>query len=154
MSERPWADNVRLHVWFRLLPVSEPLAVARVEQAALNRRDTDMATPPTGKTVKSGNGTKSSPEDMEAEIARLRQDVARLAAQLQATGEHSVSAAKRAASEGAEQLRVRGEAAVGAIRANADDIEQQVTDAVREKPITSLAIAAGVGFFLALLSRR
>lgn len=113
-----------------------------------------MATPPIGKTAKTGNGQKSSPEDMEAEIARLREDVARLAAQLQATGEHSMSAAKRAASEGAEQLLARGEAAVGALRANADDIEAQITEAVREKPITALAIAAGVGYFLALLSRR
>lgn len=113
-----------------------------------------MATPPTGKTAKSGSGPKSSPEDMEAEIARLREDIAKLTAQLQAAGEHSMSAARRAASEGAEQLRVRGEAAVGALKANADDLEAQITEAVREKPITSLAIAAGLGYFFALLSRR
>lgn len=111
-----------------------------------------MATTPTPKSSKAG--TNRSPQDMEAEIARLREDVARLGEQLSKTGEHSMSAARRAASEGAEQLRVKGEAAVESIRSNANDIEQQVTDAVREKPITSLAIAAGVGFFLALLSRR
>lgn len=112
-----------------------------------------MATAAAGKT-RAGNGTKATPEDMEAEIARLRADVTRLAEQLARTGEHSVSAAKRAASEGAEQLRAKGEAAVEALRSNADDIEKQVTDAVREKPLTALAIAAGVGYFLALLSRR
>ncbi|TYR34922.1 DUF883 family protein [Mesorhizobium microcysteis] len=111
-----------------------------------------MATAP--RATRSGNGTKANPEDLEAEIARLREDVARLADQLSKTGEHSYSAARRAAAEGAEQLRVKGEAAVESIRANANDIEAQVTDAVREKPITSLAIAVGVGYFLALLSRR
>lgn len=106
------------------------------------------------RATRSSNGTKANPEDLEAEIARLREDVARLAEQLSKTGEHSYSAARRAAAEGAEQLRVKGEAAVETIRANATDIEAQVTDAVREKPITSLAIAVGVGYFLALLSRR
>lgn len=112
-----------------------------------------MATAAAGK-AKTGNGTKATPEDLEAEIARLREDVARLTEQLARTGEHSIAAAKRAASEGAEQLRAKGEAAVEALRSNADDIEKQVTDAVREKPITALAIAAGIGYFFALLSRR
>jgi ElaB/YqjD/DUF883 family membrane-anchored ribosome-binding protein len=110
-----------------------------------------MATAPIGKTPKN---EARAPEDLEAEIARLREDVARLTKQLSATGEHSLSAAKRAAAEGAEQLRVKGEAAMDTLRANADDVEQQLTEAVREKPITALAIAAGVGFFFALLTRR
>ena len=91
---------------------------------------------------------------MEAEISRLREDVAKLTELISATGQHSYSAARRAATEGAEQLRVKGEAAVSALKSNADDLERQLTSSVREKPITSLAIAAGVGFFLALLSRR
>ncbi|MEO4000665.1 hypothetical protein [Mesorhizobium sp. CAU 1732] len=123
---------------------------ARCEAAT--PKEFEMATSAAGKAVKSG--AARSPEDLEAEIDRLRDDVAKLTEQLTRTGEHSVSAAKRAASEGAEQLRVRGEAAVGVIKQNADDLEQQLTETVREKPITSLAIAAGVGFFLALLSRR
>lgn len=113
-----------------------------------------MATASTAKAARSGNGTKAKPEDLEAEIARLREDVARLTEQLAATGQHSYAAAKRAATEGAEQLRVKGEAAVESIRANATDLEKQVSDAVREKPISSLAIAVGIGYFLALLSRR
>ena len=39
-------------------------------------------------------------------------------------------------------------------RACAEDIEAQLIAKVREKPVTSLAIAAGVGFLFALLSRR
>lgn len=113
-----------------------------------------MATPP-GRTGRTTNDAKEkSPQDLEAEIARLREDVLRLSKQLAATGEHSLSTVKRAANEGAEQLRATGEAAVGAIRANAGDIEHQLSEAVREKPITALALAAGVGFFFALLTRR
>lgn len=111
-----------------------------------------MATGPAGKVNK--DDIKTDPTDLEIEIARLREDVARLSEQLARTGEHTLSAARRAANEGAEQLRVKGEAAVDALKSNAGDLERQVTDAVREKPLTSLAIAAGIGFFFALLSRR
>lgn len=105
------------------------------------------------KSTKSDTGPRS-PEDLEAEIAQLREDLAKLAAQLQATGEHSYSTARRAATEGVEQLRAQGEAAYESIRANARDVEAQVLASVREKPVTSLAIAAGVGFLFALLARR
>jgi ElaB/YqjD/DUF883 family membrane-anchored ribosome-binding protein len=40
------------------------------------------------------------------------------------------------------------------LRTSAKDIEAQIMDSVREKPVTSLAIAAGVGFLFALLARR
>ena len=40
------------------------------------------------------------------------------------------------------------------LRSNAKDIEAQIVASVREKPVTSLAIAAGVGFLFALLARR
>lgn len=114
-----------------------------------------MATERSGKTDKNENlSSVGKPEDLEAEIARLKEDVARLSEQLSTTGEHSIAAARRAASVGAEQLRVKGEAAMDSLKSGADDVEQQITDAVRERPITAMAIAAGIGFFFALLTRR
>jgi ElaB/YqjD/DUF883 family membrane-anchored ribosome-binding protein len=97
--------------------------------------------------------TMPSP-DLEADIRQLRADIAKLTEQLAKTGEHSYGTARRAASEGVEHLRAQGEAAIEGLRSNARDVEDQLTATVREKPITSLAIAAGVGFFFALLSRR
>lgn len=112
-----------------------------------------MVTAATGKSART-NGEKVTQEDLEADIAKLREEVARLAEQLAVTGEHSYKAAKRAAAEGAEQMRAKGEEAVEALKANANDIERQISASVREKPITSLAIAAGVGFLFALLTNR
>jgi ElaB/YqjD/DUF883 family membrane-anchored ribosome-binding protein len=99
-------------------------------------------------------GRKNGPQDLEAEIAKLREEMAKLAEQIARTGDTSYSAARRAASEGMEQLKVQGEAAMEDLKANARDVEQQITEAVREKPITSLAIAAGIGFLFAVLMRR
>lgn len=107
----------------------------------------------TAATGKAGNGTRSVP-DLEADIKQLKADLEKLAKQLAATGEHGYGTAKRAAAEGAEHLRAQGEAALEGFRANAKDIEAQITASVREKPVTSLAIAAGVGFLFALLARR
>jgi ElaB/YqjD/DUF883 family membrane-anchored ribosome-binding protein len=112
-----------------------------------------MATAATGKTGNTGNGANET-ADLEADIKQLKADLEKLAKQMAATGEHGYGAARRAASLGAEQLRAQGEAKLEELRANAKDIEEQVLAHVREKPVTSLAIAAGVGFLFALLARR
>jgi ElaB/YqjD/DUF883 family membrane-anchored ribosome-binding protein len=106
-----------------------------------------------GKSTRNGNESVSS-SDIEADIRQLRADIAKLTEQLATTGEHSYGAARRAAKESVEQLRAHGEATIESLRGNAKDIEEQVLATVREKPVTSLAIAAGVGFLFALLSRR
>lgn len=100
------------------------------------------------------NGGSRSAEDLAADIKQLKADIAKLAEQLQETGRHSYGAARRAANEGVEQLKAQSEAAYEGLRESAGDIERQITDTVREKPITALAIAAGVGFLFALMTRR
>ncbi len=109
-----------------------------------------MATAATGKT---GNGANEAP-NLEADIKQLRADLEKLAKQMATTSEHGYGTAKRAAAFGAEQLRTQGEAKLDELRASAKDIEEQIMASVREKPVTSLAIAAGVGFLFALLARR
>lgn len=106
-----------------------------------------------GKSTKTGNDAGASP-DLDADIRQLRADIARLTDQLNLTGEHSYRTARRAAKEGVEQLKVQGEAAMEGLRSNAKDFEDQVLATVREKPVTSLAIAAGIGYLFAMMSRR
>jgi ElaB/YqjD/DUF883 family membrane-anchored ribosome-binding protein len=102
---------------------------------------------------KTANESRTSP-DLEADIRQLKADIDRLTKQLAKTGEHGYGTARRAATEGVEQLRAQGEAAFDSLRGNARDVEAQMVASVREKPVTSLAIAAGVGFLFALLARR
>ncbi|UCI08722.1 DUF883 family protein [Mesorhizobium sp. B1-1-8] len=103
-----------------------------------------------------GKSTADDPStaDLEADIRQLRADIEELTKQLAKTSEHGYGAAKRAAADGVEQLRAQGEAAFESMRGSAQDLEAQIVASVREKPVTSLAIAAGVGFLFALLSRR
>lgn len=92
--------------------------------------------------------------DLEADIRQLREDIAALARQITATGEHSYVTARRAAADGIDTLRVQGEAAIDTLRAGARDVEAEVVRTVREKPVTALAIAAGIGYLVALFTRR
>ncbi|QKC81455.1 DUF883 family protein [Mesorhizobium sp. NZP2077] len=104
----------------------------------------------TGKTANEAQANS----DLEADIRQLKADIDKLTKQLAKTGEHGYGTARRAATEGVEQLRAQGEAAYDSLRGSAKDIEAQLLANVREKPVTSLAIAAGVGFLFALLARR
>lgn len=106
------------------------------------------------KPAKAENGSRVTSQDLEADIAQLKSDIAKLAEQLQLTGEHSYGAARRVAAEGVGQLRAQSEAAMEKMRANAGDFEAQLTTSVREKPLTALSIAAGIGFLLGLMTRR
>ena len=103
-----------------------------------------------------GKSLRNSPEvsDLEADIKQLKADIEKLTKQLAATGQHGYGTARRAAAEGVGQLRVQGEAAVESLRSNARDLGEQGIASVREKPVPSLAIAVGVGYLFALLSRR
>jgi ElaB/YqjD/DUF883 family membrane-anchored ribosome-binding protein len=111
-----------------------------------------MASTAAGKTA--SQRTEADVSELEADIRQLKADIEKLTTQLAATGQHGFGTAKRAAAEGVEQLRAQGEAAFDSLRGNARDLEEQVLANVREKPLTSLAIAAGVGFLFAVLSRR
>ena len=95
-----------------------------------------------------------SENTLEEDVRQLQKDIKKLTELLSKTKQDSYSAASHAASEGLEQLRAQGDAAIDGLKQSAEDIEAQIVSAVREKPVTSLAIAAGVGFLFALISRR
>ena len=97
---------------------------------------------------------RRTPEDLAADIEQLKADIAKLTEQLQETGEHSYGAARRAAAEGVDQLKAQGEAAMEVCGRAPTISSGRSRDSVREKPLTALAIAAGVGFLFALMARR
>lgn len=98
----------------------------------------------------SGNASEAS---LEADIAQLREDVSELARLLKRTGGHASGTARRAASASADDMRSQGEAAMEGLRGNAKEMEEQFESAIRRKPLTAVAMAAGVGFLLAVMAR-
>lgn len=97
---------------------------------------------------------KAANEDLIKQIEVLKQEVAHLSQELKQSKQRSAGAAKQAAADGMESLKAQGEAALESLRENSSELEAELAKQVREKPFTSLAVAAGAGFVLALLARR
>ena len=100
------------------------------------------------------NRAKTANEDLLKQIEILKREVAHLSGEVKRSKQRSGGAAKKAAADGIEALKAQGEVALESLRENADELEAELAKHVREKPVTSLAIAAGVGFLLALIARR
>ena len=96
----------------------------------------------------------ASTKDIELQLEQLREDIAALAKTVAAVGNEKASEvkskAKRAAADATDASYQIAEAAKNQALTWERDLEGQI----RANPIQSVAIAAGVGFLFALLSRR
>lgn len=92
--------------------------------------------------------------DLQAQITALKEDIANIAATLTKIGRDSAKDATRSAASSYEAAKLRGEEALDDIRSQARELEDQLAETVRENPLMTIAVAAGVGFLLALIARR
>ncbi|MEK1886490.1 MAG: DNA gyrase subunit B [Phyllobacterium sp.] len=99
------------------------------------------------------DATESNP-DLQAQVAALREDIAKITTTLAKIGKNTAQDARRSAASSFETAKVRGEETFEDLRSQARELEDQIAETVREKPLTAIAVAAGVGFLLALVARR
>lgn len=99
-------------------------------------------------------GSAASTKDIELQLEQLREDISALAKTVAAVGNEKASEvkskAKRAAADATDASYQIAEAAKNQALTWERDLEGQI----RANPIQSIAIAAGVGFLFALISRR
>jgi ElaB/YqjD/DUF883 family membrane-anchored ribosome-binding protein len=107
----------------------------------------DFAPNSTRKSEAALDPTSTSPESIEEQIARLQDDIKAIAASV-----------ARLSSEKVSEVRGNAEGQMRHVVADVTDqagaLEQSLKDTIREKPLTSVATAVGIGFLLALMSRR
>ncbi|MCO0638046.1 hypothetical protein M8745_19095, partial [Lutimaribacter sp. EGI FJ00014] len=108
----------------------------------------------TRKSRKTEGKMSVSTSDIEDDIRQLRADVGQLMTHLKEMGGQTGPAARRAASDGLDQLRAQGEAAMENVKGSAEELGQGVSQMVRDRPFSSLLLAGGLGFLLALATRR
>jgi len=98
--------------------------------------------------------TSASAGDVQAELENLRRDIAALTQTVASFGTGKLKEASiRASQLGSEAADVSAqyvESARDSLRSAEQDLQAQI----RAKPLQAVAIAAGVGFLTALLSRR
>lgn len=92
--------------------------------------------------------------DVEKQLAQLSADIAALTKIVASFGSGKLDEASQQAKTIAEEISQRSSAAASDIKERLAAAESDLEGQIRRYPLASVGIAAGVGFFLALLSRR
>lgn len=97
--------------------------------------------------------TKAREAQLENQVAQLQDDIKAIAATLARLSNEKVSEARNVAKSEVRNLQRQGQHVVEDVQDQASAMEKQLKDTIREKPLTAVASAVGIGFILALLSR-
>jgi len=95
-----------------------------------------------------------SPESLEDQVAKLQDDIKAIGASLTKLSDDKVAEARSNAKAQYKSLVKSGRHVVDDLGDQMNAYEGQITDAIRERPLTAVAGAIGIGFLIALLSRR
>jgi ElaB/YqjD/DUF883 family membrane-anchored ribosome-binding protein len=110
---------------------------------------------------KTGNGGRTAAtktpltreQELEVQVSQLQDDLKAITETLgKLTGE-KVGEARSLATTEMRHLQARGQQMLDEAQDQAGEMEKQLKDTIREKPLTAVAAAAGIGFVLALLTR-
>ncbi|MEF2071774.1 DUF883 family protein [Consotaella aegiceratis] len=101
-----------------------------------------------------GGSSAAADDRLEAQVARLREDVAGVADALRSLAGERAEDAKRQAYALRDDVRQRGERYVRQAQDAASELEEQISERVRAEPIKSVLIAAAAGYLYARLFRR
>ena len=96
---------------------------------------------------------KAREAQLEDQISQLQDDLKAIAATLARLSGDKVTEVREVAKSEARHLQRQGQHVVEDVQDQASAIEKQLKDTIREKPLTAVASAVGIGFILALLSR-
>ncbi|MFD2236323.1 DUF883 family protein [Aureimonas populi] len=94
-------------------------------------------------------GGKRSEAELEAQVAKLREDMSGLAETLKSLAGERADSAKRQAFALRDDVRETGERYFRQAQETASELEEQVSERVRAEPIKAVLIAAAVGYFYA-----
>lgn len=104
-------------------------------------------------TASRSSASRSKDESLEAQIARLQDDLKSIAASIASIAEDKISDARGMAKREASHLVRNSQHAVDGVTDEFGHMEKQIKDAIREKPLTAVAGAVALGFLLAMISR-
>lgn len=92
-------------------------------------------------------------EDLSGQIDRLRDDLKGIASTVAKLAENRMSEVRGAAQTEVRNLVRGGQHVVSDIEDEFGQIEKQVKNSIRQKPVTSVLAAVAIGYLLARLNR-
>jgi ElaB/YqjD/DUF883 family membrane-anchored ribosome-binding protein len=119
-------------------------------------------------TRRAANGTGRSParsssgasrrstadaDDLSAQVAQLQSDLKSIAATLATLAQDKVDEAQSMARREVKNVAKAGQHAIEDAQDEFGQLEKQIKDTIREKPLTAVAGAIALGFVLAVVSR-
>ncbi|MBX3552912.1 MAG: YqjD family protein [Xanthobacteraceae bacterium] len=108
-------------------------------------------------TTPASNGSNTK-EAIDREVETLKDDIARLTQQVASLVSTTGNAAYRRARKNLDGVMAnasdKGQEAVDAVKDVTQTIGDAVEDAVYKRPVTTLAMAAGIGFLIGAIWRR
>lgn len=113
----------------------------------------DLAPTRTAKAAGTRARSKAREVQLEDQIAQLQADLKGIASTLAKLSGDKVNEVRDIAKSEARHLQRQGQHVVEDVQDQASQLEKQLKDTIREKPLTAVASAIGIGFVLALLSR-
>lgn len=97
-------------------------------------------------------------ENVDRDVETLKEDISKLTKQvgdlLSDTGGAAYRRAKRSVDGVISEASGKGQEAIDAVRDVTSTIGDAVEDAVYKRPVTTLAMAAGIGFLIGAIWRR
>lgn len=111
----------------------------------------------TTSTSTSGNGSNAK-EMIDREVESLKEDISKLTQQVATLVSATGGAAYRRARKNLDGVIAdasdKGQEAVDAVKDVTNTIGDAIEDAVYKRPVTTLAMAAGIGFLIGAIWRR
>lgn len=95
----------------------------------------------------------SREDELSAQVHQLQDDLKSIAATLASLAEDKVNDAQKLAKREVKNLARTGQNAVEDVQDEFGQLEKQIKDTIREKPLTAVAGAIALGFVLAVVSR-
>lgn len=100
------------------------------------------------------NDAAVSAAEVKDKLDKLSRDIAELTRVVTAFGSSKVEEASTRATEFGAEVADRSAAAIASAREGVASLEHDLENHIRARPIQAVAIAAGIGFVAALLTRR
>lgn len=113
---------------------------------------TSNPTRPTDPALAAASGV-DNPANTGNDIAELRRELAKLSSMVSDMAQNRYSQYRGQAAEVADDVMSRGYALRDEAYARAGAMEEEMQRTVRERPLTAVAVAAGIGYLIGLISR-
>jgi ElaB/YqjD/DUF883 family membrane-anchored ribosome-binding protein len=96
---------------------------------------------------------RSREDELSDQVRQLQIDLKSIASTLAGLAEDKVGDAQRLAKREVKNLALNGQNAVEDLQDEFGQLEKQIKDTIREKPLTAVAGAIALGFVLAVVTR-